>query len=450
MPLGVFAVLVLALVVYVAVNMRDEPLQDDSDLALPPAPVVADKDNAWYWFNEATNLPRQNFSYSFRNAYCTGKPNATNEAQKTSLRRAGMRGYEGGTSNDIAYLDEIFATNAAFLACMERGAACEYYVLPRPLRMENSCPQTSLMVAGQLWQMRSVRCQRAGDWAGAFAAISNIVRVGHFLTSEGCSSVSCLIGVGLDMMAVGRLRDLICDPALPPDLLDVVQGLLPDSRSLLADYDLALRGDHALCVATIDEVFVHGDAALEQIRHSADWRYRLPMRYVLHPHATRNLSAIICRWRRGNVAVPCLLFKSIPDPLVPLLKERRYQVVLDGCGDVHLPVPALRPNAFGFVLLGLVSVEGPHQHVALARFVAGFDGRRVMIACLRYKRDTGAYPKALKDLVPKYLAAVPADPYDGEPMRYDAAAGKIWSRMFEAESKHRAAREKELTFQLPK
>jgi type II secretory pathway pseudopilin PulG len=40
------------------------------------------------------------------------------------------------------------------------------------------------------------------------------------------------------------------------------------------------------------------------------------------------------------------------------------------------------------------------------------------LAIERYKLDHGEYPSALSDLVPKYFAAVPTDPYDGKPLRY--------------------------------
>lgn len=40
------------------------------------------------------------------------------------------------------------------------------------------------------------------------------------------------------------------------------------------------------------------------------------------------------------------------------------------------------------------------------------------IAAELYRRDHGELPKSLEDLVPDYLAAVPTDPFNGEPVRY--------------------------------
>jgi hypothetical protein len=43
---------------------------------------------------------------------------------------------------------------------------------------------------------------------------------------------------------------------------------------------------------------------------------------------------------------------------------------------------------------------------------------RVMIALERFRRANNAYPAALTQLVPKYLPAVPTDPFDGKPLKY--------------------------------
>jgi hypothetical protein len=48
---------------------------------------------------------------------------------------------------------------------------------------------------------------------------------------------------------------------------------------------------------------------------------------------------------------------------------------------------------------------------------------RTAVAVERYRRDhDGAPPHTLSDLVPHYLAAIPADPFTGAPLLYRAAA----------------------------
>ena len=47
----------------------------------------------------------------------------------------------------------------------------------------------------------------------------------------------------------------------------------------------------------------------------------------------------------------------------------------------------------------------------------------VAVALTNCRLATGHYPATLDELVPKYLSAVPSDPFDGKPMRYVLSDG---------------------------
>jgi len=49
-------------------------------------------------------------------------------------------------------------------------------------------------------------------------------------------------------------------------------------------------------------------------------------------------------------------------------------------------------------------------------------GLRVHVAVQLFAREQGALPASAGDLVPKYLDAVPPDPFDGQPLRYARTA----------------------------
>lgn len=50
---------------------------------------------------------------------------------------------------------------------------------------------------------------------------------------------------------------------------------------------------------------------------------------------------------------------------------------------------------------------------------------RVKLAPFRHERAEGKLPATLTDLVPHFLEAVPADPFDGSPIRYIAVRGLV-------------------------
>jgi general secretion pathway protein G len=64
----------------------------------------------------------------------------------------------------------------------------------------------------------------------------------------------------------------------------------------------------------------------------------------------------------------------------------------------------------------------------LARYErGGAELNRLAAAVQHYRSDRGAFPRSLSDLVPRYLDAVPLDPW-GRPYAYRAGGGKATLR----------------------
>ena len=85
-----------------------------------------------------------------------------------------------------------------------------------------------------------------------------------------------------------------------------------------------------------------------------------------------------------------------------------------------------RIRYFPFMML-FVRYEGVFRSNYMLAALA--DRIRVIVALLRYERANGMWPESLTQLVPDYLAAVPLDPADGAPLRYDVREGRplLWS-----------------------
>ncbi len=63
-------------------------------------------------------------------------------------------------------------------------------------------------------------------------------------------------------------------------------------------------------------------------------------------------------------------------------------------------------------------VSGPKIVAASLRNQAVLRSAAAAVAAERYRRAQGRWPASLADLIPAQLREVPADPYDGAPLRY--------------------------------
>jgi hypothetical protein len=82
----------------------------------------------------------------------------------------------------------------------------------------------------------------------------------------------------------------------------------------------------------------------------------------------------------------------------------------------------------GLVTRALTSVF-PRMHGSFATADARYRVARTVLAMARYRAEHGRLPAKLEELSPAYLAAVPADPFDGKPLRLvtDARGVTVYS-----------------------
>ena len=55
------------------------------------------------------------------------------------------------------------------------------------------------------------------------------------------------------------------------------------------------------------------------------------------------------------------------------------------------------------------------------------DAMRLLLVLKAFKQDKGKLPDSLAELVPEYIEEIPADPFDGKPIRYSADKKRIYS-----------------------
>jgi len=88
---------------------------------------------------------------------------------------------------------------------------------------------------------------------------------------------------------------------------------------------------------------------------------------------------------------------------------------------IHRYLLKMKPNKHGRYLQALFLEDRTYVDLWLRRqsdLQSYLDGLRVIVACRLYEMRHGQRPETLQALVPELLAAVPSDPFDGQPLRY--------------------------------
>lgn len=84
----------------------------------------------------------------------------------------------------------------------------------------------------------------------------------------------------------------------------------------------------------------------------------------------------------------------------------------------------------GFAMLNLADASGaPRSVVAAHTARVRRDICRTVVALHRFRAAEGAWPTTLESLIGRWLDAVPLDPFDGKPLRYELREGQptLWS-----------------------
>jgi len=93
-------------------------------------------------------------------------------------------------------------------------------------------------------------------------------------------------------------------------------------------------------------------------------------------------------------------------------------------------VATFLPHEFAHIRPDSVGFAAPVVDLQLFEPDSGGVGEllvRAGLALRRYYDDHGALPPSLSALAPQYLAAVPVDPFDGKPLRYDQSKALVYS-----------------------
>jgi hypothetical protein len=249
-----------------------------------------------------------------------------------------------------------------------------------------------------------LRCQD-GDLDGALVSCRAILNASRSLRDQPLL-ISLLVRLACHQVALATLNRILAQGQPSEEALSQLQRMLEEEEAepLLLT---AFRGERANADALLEAV-IRGDVAAAQVYS--------PGYIPGSPAADRLLSTVLGGSVRGNRGALLKYMNRVVE-IAKLPEQEQYRELDQLLANLPRQTMFVRQMASSMTKVG----EATRRGQALLRSAL------VLVAAERYRLKHGRWPEALTDLVPDYLRFVPADPYDGAPLRYRRLADGVVS-----------------------
>lgn len=268
----------------------------------------------------------------------------------------------------------------------------------------------------QLSSIRAIYLAKQGKDKEALDEALNAARIGQTIQESQAPLIEYLVAVTMKSTSLETTQKIIAESKLNNDELgkfnQEIGKFYKNEDGLVA----VLKVDYAIVSHEIDSIVNNASTALksesEKELAAIDVSNEMKKIYYFHPNETKSLFAQNIRAGIADVT------KSCWD-----IKDAEFQKMAPTS-----PVTAyVTENLIGKILFDTVSISSSSAIRKKCDEDILVGSTQAITAIKEYKNDTGAYPASLGDLVPKYLASVPFDPYDGKPLKYSSSGKIIYS-----------------------
>ncbi|MEI6217645.1 MAG: hypothetical protein WCP86_01975 [bacterium] len=375
---GILVASLLAITVCAVLLLSiDSPQPDDSDIRITRTEITTN-DNAFTYLNSATNLlfwPTNDYELLYETNW-----------------------NEGLVSN-------ILTNNEQMFPLLYKALACQRYQIPALTNTLDPFPYLSgLRTIARVMTLRTKWLARHDQAHQSLDQAAEIVRLGYLI--ENCDGVLIhfLIGSVVSMMGLAEVESALGSTGLTSEDLKACCRELAAYRQ--SDVALAntFRAEYAYVCRCLDMYTKGGPNNVTGETREIGWMRRLAMRYAFHPNRARQLQSDAIRLFIADASKP--------------QADRQQKSGTIGIYYEISPWCWLTPNGVGKRLIEQMKPAMLKISELQTREATSLAGIRLCLSLRSYEIDHGRIPDSLSDLVPDYIDSVPADPYDGKPMRY--------------------------------
>ena len=389
---GVFVLLWCGASLYFLIAGRDiaQPDLSDYEVSGPELPPEA---NAYTFIKDYAQNHPTNINWKVANECLLGKTN---------------------WNDCVELLKGVLAAESNAFRCVEGVMASRGLSVPPPKYYAFVANVCLCLRVDKLYRVKSMLEAGGGNLAAGRATLMELFRFGKRLV-ELDEGLSHLIGEALENIAIIEMDK----PLFAPDGDEAWLAELQKMTAAMGvgDADRAKRSIRNTLALSGAGYLTDGSAQLASHRIVSALKLNWIPGYSGYAfQANRTLAVLKDKTER---------FVSKIDAPYDIEYARKFKFGRWTIPSPLEPVNPLSCNWFGQRKVENFGFGGSYCRFFRQRFFVR--SQEAILACRRYRARQGRYPDRLEELVPEFLNAVPLDPFDGKPLRYNAEHHYIWT-----------------------
>jgi hypothetical protein len=262
----------------------------------------------------------------------------------------------------------------------------------------------------QYLSLHAAAALQTGDRETAFEDIKLLLRLIEAIRDEPIV-ISHFVRIAMLHIALQPVWEGLADRQWTEAELSAIESEL-GTLDLLADYHFAMRGERACNLWWVDYFRKMGASALNEMSAPRDDSGHFELEQFL---GKANFQAIPAGWFDQNMLSLCRMYEKY---LLPLVGDSDRRVVSPAAiqqANSALGRQGVRPyDLFSRMLLPALGRFAEK----CARAQSTVDLARVACSLECYRLTHGRFPDTLDALVPKFIAKLPQDVINGQPLKY--------------------------------
>ena len=302
---------------------------------------------------------------------------------------------------DEDFARDVLARNEEALAGLDRALAATYFQVAPETLADEPVPSAVERWVGlpSLAALRVAQERRGGRPEAALAGAFTIVLLGHRIESGSSQLLPMMLGLAFRRAGLEQVQRILPELALERDSARALVALLETTRGGPENWIRAWAGEYQVLYRLFDE-----SVAPEATTGT------------FQMNRTMTILAEYYRGLRENAGRPCS--EMVPPPRPPDFSDM---------GVLEKVSFMARPNVVGRIL-AQISLADHHRYELRGCLTQSHVSSLQVLAALRaYQAERGSLPDSLDALVPEWLEHVPADEFDGQPIRYSSERRVLYS-----------------------